>query len=103
MREVGPGPYADRARGLITILWRAGLRIIEALALTESDLDAKTASVLVRAGKGGKRRMGGVDEWGWGSTPLAGPSTESNCRSVRCSAILAGPTCGLWSAYRCPW
>ena len=65
VREAGPGPYADRTRGLIAILWRAGLRISEALALTESDLDATTGSVLVRAGKGGKRRMVGMDEWGW--------------------------------------
>jgi site-specific recombinase XerD len=54
-----------RTRGLIAILWRAGLRISEALALTESDLDPKTGSVLVRAGKGGKRRMVGMDEWRW--------------------------------------
>ena len=45
MREARPGPYADRTRGLIAILWRAGLRISEALALTESDLDPKTRSV----------------------------------------------------------
>jgi integrase len=50
MRQAGPGPYADRTRGLIAILWRAGLRISEALALTESDLDPKTGSVLVRSG-----------------------------------------------------
>jgi site-specific recombinase XerD len=42
MRQAGPGPSADRTRGLIAILWRAGLRISEALALTETDLDAKT-------------------------------------------------------------
>ena len=65
MRQAGPGPYVDRTRGLIAILWRAGLRISEALALTETDLDAKTGSVLVRAGKGGKRRMVGMDDWGW--------------------------------------
>ena len=65
MRQAGPGRYADRTRGLITILWRAGLRISEALALTESDLDPKTGSVLVRSGKGGKRRMVGMDDWGW--------------------------------------
>jgi hypothetical protein len=46
MRQAGPGPYADRTRGLIAILWRAGLRISEALALTEIDLDPKTGSVL---------------------------------------------------------
>ena len=54
MRQAGPGSYADRTRGLIAILWRAGLRISEALALTESYLDPKTGSVLVRVGKGGK-------------------------------------------------
>lgn len=32
MREAGPGPYADRVRGLIAILWCAGLRISEARA-----------------------------------------------------------------------
>ena len=61
MREAGPGPYADRTRGLIAILWRAGLRISEALALTETDLDPRTGSVLVRAGNGGKRRMVGTE------------------------------------------
>ena len=65
MREAGPGPFADRVRGLIAILWRAGLRISEALALTESDLDPKTGSALVRAGKGGKRRIVGMDDWAW--------------------------------------
>ena len=65
MREAGPGPCADRTPGLIAILWCAGLRISEALALTESDLDPKTGSVLVRTGKGGKRRMVAMDESGW--------------------------------------
>jgi hypothetical protein len=65
MRQAGPGPYGDRTRGLIAILWRAGLRISEALALTETDLDPKTGSVLVRCGKGGMRRMVGMDDWAW--------------------------------------
>jgi hypothetical protein len=65
MRQAGTGVYADRTRGLIAILRRAGLRISEALALTESDLDPKTGSVLVRSGKGGKRRMVGMDDWAW--------------------------------------
>ena len=56
MRQAGSGPHADRIRGLIAILWRAGLRISEALALAETDLDPRTGSVLVRCGKGGKRR-----------------------------------------------
>ncbi len=58
MREAGTRPYADRTRGLIAILWRAGLRISEALALTESDLDPKSGSVLVRAGKGRQAKDG---------------------------------------------
>ena len=47
------------------ILWRAGLRISEALALAESDLEPTRGSVLVRHGKGGKRREVGMDEWAW--------------------------------------
>ena len=35
------------------------------LILTETDLDAKTGSVLVRSGKGGKRRTVGMDDWAW--------------------------------------
>jgi integrase len=42
-----------------------GLRIHEALLLSENDLDHATGSLLVRRGKGGKRRMVGMDDWGW--------------------------------------
>ena len=45
------------------MLWRAGLRICEALALTEADLDARRGSLLVRRGKGGRRREVGMDDW----------------------------------------
>jgi site-specific recombinase XerD len=65
MRQAGPGPHGDRARALVVVLWRAGLRIAEALALGEPDLDERCGSVLVRAGKGGKRREVGMDTWGW--------------------------------------
>ena len=41
MRAAGEGAHGDRVRGLIVVLWRAGLRIQEALALTESDLDER--------------------------------------------------------------
>jgi integrase len=47
------------------VLWRAGLRVQEALALSERDLDARRGSLLVRRGKGGRRREIGIDEWGW--------------------------------------
>ena len=65
MRTAGDGPAADRLRGLIVVLWRAGLRISEALALAESDLDRGRGAILVRRGKGGKRREVGMDNWGW--------------------------------------
>jgi site-specific recombinase XerD len=45
------------------ILWRAGLRISEALALAASDLDRATGAVLVRRGRGGRKV--GMDRWGW--------------------------------------
>jgi integrase len=65
MRQAGPGRHGDRLRGLIVILWRAGLRIGEALDLSEADLDMGRGSLLVRSGKGGKRREAGMDDWGW--------------------------------------
>ncbi len=65
MRAAGDRIYGDRVRGLIVVLWRAGLRIHEALALTESDLDERRGALLVRHGKGDKRREVGMDDWGW--------------------------------------
>ena len=55
----------SRLRGLIVVLWRAGLRIHEALALAEADLDPRRGSLLVRRGKGGRGREVGMDDWAW--------------------------------------
>jgi integrase len=65
MRAAGPGTYGDRLRAMIVVLWRAGLRVGEALALAETYLDPSRGAVLVRCGKGGKRREVGLDAWGW--------------------------------------
>ena len=65
MRAAGAGPDGVRLRALIVVLWRAGLRIGEALALAEADLDAHRGAVLVRHGKGDKRREVGMDSWAW--------------------------------------
>ena len=65
MRAAGDGVHGDRIRGLVVVLWRAGLRIQEVLALTESDLDERRGALLVRHGKGDKRREVGLDDWGW--------------------------------------
>jgi integrase len=65
MRAARSGPHGFRLRGLIAVLWRAGLRIHEALALGEADLDPRRGALLVRRGKGGRRREVGMDEWAW--------------------------------------
>jgi site-specific recombinase XerD len=65
MRQAGSGPDGARLRALIVILWRAGLRIGEALDLAETDLDPSRGAVLVRRGKGGRRREVGMDRWAW--------------------------------------
>ena len=65
MRCAGDAPHGLRTRALIVVLWRAGLRISEALALAESDLDVGRGSILVWRGKGGKRREVGMDLWAW--------------------------------------
>ena len=64
MRAAGSGQNAARLRALIVLLWRAGLRVSEALDLAESDLDRQHGGILIRRGKGGKRREVGMDSWG---------------------------------------
>lgn len=74
-----------------------GVGIGEALALTESELDPKTGSVLVRAIEGGRRGMVGMDEWGW---EHVAPRSEHRVKlpigPLFC--ILAGPRGRGWSA-----
>lgn len=50
-----------RNRALIICLWRGGLRIAEALALTIEDVDLDRATLHVRHGKGNKRRFVAID------------------------------------------
>lgn len=85
MRQAGETRHGRRLRALIVVLWRAGLRIQEALALTETDLDERRGSVLVRAGMNDKRREVGMDAWAWSALE---PWTRdrAECRSGRCSA-----------------
>jgi integrase len=64
MRAAGETVHGARVGGLVVILWRAGLRINEALTLVETDLEPRRF-ILVRHGKGGKRREVGMDDWGW--------------------------------------
>jgi site-specific recombinase XerD len=98
MRTVGDRADGQRLRALIVLLWRAGLRINEALTLQESDLDRSRGAVLVRRGKGGKRREVGMDRWAWDQLE---PWIETR-RQLPIGALLCvihGPTAGRrWEA-----
>ena len=98
MRQAGTDLYGRRLRGLIIVLWRAGLRISEALALTESDLEVIRGSVLVRRGKGGRRREVGMDEWAWDQLrPWLEARVSFPVGPLFC--VINGPTCGrAWSS-----
>ncbi len=45
-------------RALVVVLWRAGLRIHEALMLSESDLDPRRGAILVRGARAEPRHLG---------------------------------------------
>ena len=97
----GTGPDGLRLGGLIVVLWRAGLRISEALAMNESDLDPARGAILVRRGKGGKRREVGMDPWAWDQ--LQSWLTFRQTLPVGALfCVVYGPTRGRpWSAPRC--
>ncbi len=98
MRHTGEHRHGWRLRAMIVVLWRAGLRIHEALALAEHDLDPRRGSLLVRNGKGGKRRELGMDEWGWEQLrPWLTARPELPGGKLFC--IIDGPTRGRpWSS-----
>ncbi|MCA1699406.1 MAG: site-specific integrase [Actinobacteria bacterium] len=98
MRAAGEGIHAERLRGLIVVLWRAGLRIREALELFEADLDERRGAVLVRRGKGGRRREVGMDDWGFEQLrPWLSHRAELPLGPLFC--VIDGPTRGRpWTA-----
>jgi hypothetical protein len=99
MRAAGDDAHGRRLRGLIVILWRAGLRIQEALALAEADLDQRRGSLLVRRGKGGRRREVGMDDWGWSELqPWLELRLELPIGPLFC--VISGPTRGPTLGYR---
>jgi site-specific recombinase XerD len=98
MREAGESRHGRRLRAVIVVLWRAGLRIQEALALTETDLDQRRGSVLIRHGKNDKRREVGMDAWAWSAlAPWIADRTDLPVGPLFC--VIDGPTRGrAWSA-----
>jgi hypothetical protein len=85
MRRASDDRHGWRLRAMIVMLWRGGLRVKEALALSERDLDPQRGSVLVRCGKGGRRA---------GRTCARGSPSASSFRQARCSARSTGPPAG---------
>jgi site-specific recombinase XerD len=98
MRHASDDRHGWRLRAMIVVLWRAGLRVQEALALTEHDLDQRRGSISVRDGKGGRRREVGMDEWGWEQLrPWLAARAELPVGSLFC--VIDGATRGrAWSA-----
>ena len=98
MRHASENPDGFRLRAMIVTLWRGGLRIQEALALSEHDLDPRRGSLLVRCGKGGRRREVGMDAWGWENLrPWLTARLELSAGPLFC--VIDCPTCARpWSA-----
>jgi len=93
MRQVGGGLHGDRVRGLIVVLWRAGLRISKALDLREGDLEPGRGGLLVREGNGSRRREVGMDDWGWDQLrPWLGRRLTLPIGPLFC--VIDGPTRG---------
>lgn len=57
---------ARRNRALIVVMYRAGLRLAEALALRPCDVDLDRGAIRVLRGKGSTARTVGIDRWGLG-------------------------------------
>ncbi len=83
MCQADDGIHGDRARALIIVLWRAGLRIAEALDLREVDLEPARCSCA-------RARAAVVARSAWttgaGSDSAHGLSTAKRCLPDRCSA-----------------
>ena len=77
-------PTGVRNRALLVVLWRCGLRLGEALALRPKDLDPEAGTLVVQRGKGGRRRVVGVDA---GTAALVGRWLETR----RKRGIAGGP------------
>jgi site-specific recombinase XerD len=98
MRQTPDNRHGYRVRAMIVVLWRAGLRVQEALELLETDLDEHRGSLLVRHGKGRRRREIGMDAWGWEQLrPWLAARLELPVGPLFC--VIDGPTCGRpWSS-----
>jgi integrase len=81
---------------LIVVLWRSGLRVQDAFALGERDLDPRCGSLL-RARAAGAARSAGTPGAGNTCSPGLPPRLELPVGPLFCT--IDGPTCGRrWSS-----
>lgn len=77
----------ERMRALIALLWRAGLRLDEALSLRPIDIDDEYKTIRVLRGKGSKARTVAIDDYGlklindWLEVRKADPGAPLICTS----------------------
>jgi hypothetical protein len=97
MREAGTDLYGRRLRGLIIVLWRGGLRNLRGARLDGIRLGGDPRVGARPAGKGGRRREVGMDEWAWDQLrPWLEARVSFPVGPLFC--VINGPTCGRpWS------
>jgi integrase len=98
MRHTGENRHGWQLRAIIVGLWRAGLRVQEALALAEHDLTRAAARCWCAVAK---VVVGARSGWtnGPGSSYAHGLPHAQSCPRARCFCIIDGPTRGRpWSA-----
>ncbi|VAW08906.1 hypothetical protein MNBD_ACTINO01-70 [hydrothermal vent metagenome] len=82
-----------RDRALITVMYRSGLRVGEALALEPKDVDLRIGAIAVLHGKGDRRRTVGID-------PGAAPIIE-RWKATRAEQLAPPPGVVLFCSQKC--
>lgn len=94
-----PNDFGTRTMALMTVMYRAGLRINEALNLRRSDLHPDESTIRVRVGKGGHSRTAAIDRTGmqavlsWAARHRSlgfGPETALFCTLVESKGVRPG-------------
>ena len=82
-----------RDRALITVMYRSGLRVSEALSLQPKDVDLRNGTIAVLHGKGDRRRTVGID-------PGAAPTIQ-RWTDVRTNRLTPPPGVPLFCSQKC--
>ena len=96
MEACSRGHAGTRDRALIAVLWRAGLRISEALALLPKDIDLDEGEIRVLHGKGDRARTAAIDPMGCAVVKewLEDRATLGATRLQAVFCVISNPTIG---------